>query len=90
MAKCGAAVKRGYKTGNRKCKLIKLVKTVPYECAIMHANFGTDWTTLVKGMAKKLMHPCLRTQDWLPSVLIFRGLRFVTFKKILNIIKTQK
>jgi len=69
----GAAVKRGYKTRNRNRKLTKLVKMVPCECEITHANFG-DRTTFVKVMAKKLMHPSSRTRDWLPSVLIFIGL----------------
>jgi len=36
----GAAVKRGYKTGNKNRKLTKLVTIVPFECEITHANFG--------------------------------------------------
>jgi len=43
----GAAVKRGYKTGNRNRKLTKLVKIVSFECDITHANFGGDWTMFV-------------------------------------------
>jgi len=43
-----AAVNRGYKTGNRNRKLTKLVKIVPYEYVITHANFSGDRTTLVK------------------------------------------
>jgi len=46
----GAAVKRGYKTGNKICILTKLVTIVPYECKIKHANFGGDIITF---MAKK-------------------------------------
>jgi len=53
----GAAVKRGYETGNRNRKLNKLVNIVSFECEITHANVGGDRTTLVKVMAKKLMHP---------------------------------
>jgi len=49
----------------------------PYECEITHANFGGDWTTFVKVMAKKLMHPSSRTRDWLPSVRILRGLCYM-------------
>jgi len=48
----GADVKRGYKTRNRNLKLTKLVKIVPFEREITHANFGGDRTTLVKVMAK--------------------------------------
>jgi len=70
----GAAVKRGYKTGNRNRKLTKLVTIVPYECEITHANYGGDRTTFVTVMAKKLIHPSSRTGAWLPSVLILRGL----------------
>jgi len=69
----GTAVKRSYKTGNRNRRLTKLVIIVPYKCEITHANFGGDRTTFVKLMAKKLMHPSSRTQAWLPSVLILRG-----------------
>jgi len=35
----GAAVKRGYKTGNINRKLTILVKIVSFECEITHANF---------------------------------------------------
>jgi len=70
----GAAKKRSYKTGNRNRKLTELVKIVPFECEITHANFGGDQTTFVKVVAKKLMHPSWQTQAWLPSVLILRGL----------------
>jgi len=70
----GAAVKRGNKTGNRNRKLTKLVKIVPFECEITHANYGGDRTAFVKVMGKKLMHPSSWTRDWLPSVLILRGL----------------
>jgi len=58
----GAAVERGYKTGNRNRKLTKLVVIVPYDFDITHANFGGDRTTFVKVMAKKLMHPSSRTR----------------------------
>jgi len=74
MAKCGAAVKRGYKTGNRNRKLTKLIKIVSFEFEITLANFGGDRTTFVKVMAKKLMHPSSWTRAWLPSFLILRGL----------------
>jgi len=70
----GTVAKRGYKTGNRNHKLTKLIMIVPFECEITHANLCGDWTTFVKVMAKKLMHPSSRTRAWLPSVLILRGL----------------
>jgi len=54
---CDVAVKRGYKIENRNRKLTKLVKIVPYECEITHANFGGVRTTFVKVMAKKHMDP---------------------------------
>jgi len=38
MAKWGAAVKRGYKTGNRTRKLNTFVEIVLFECEITHAN----------------------------------------------------
>jgi len=70
----GAAVKIGYKTGNKKRKITKLVKIVPLECEIMHANFGGDCTTFVKVVAKKLMHPSSQIVGRLPKpakVLLF-------------------
>jgi len=65
----GAAVKRGYKTGNK----IVNSPNVPvlFHMSITHANFGGDRTTLVKVMAKKLMHPSSWTRAWLASVLIY-------------------
>jgi len=53
----GPAVKRGYTTENKDRKLTKLVKMVPFQCEITHANCGGDRTTFVKVMPKKLMHP---------------------------------
>jgi len=69
----GAAIKRGYKAGNRNRKLTKLFKIVPYECEIMHANFGGDPTTLIcQSYGKETKAP--KFADWLPSVLILRRL----------------
>jgi len=73
----GAAIKRVYKTGIRNRKLTKFAKIVSFECEITHANFVEARTTLVKVMAKKLMHPKLRTRDWLPSGLILRALWYM-------------
>jgi len=64
------AVKEAIQPKNIYRKLTKLVKIVSFECEITHANFVEIGQTLVKALAKKLMHPSSPTQALLPPVLI--------------------